>query len=76
MQELHRETMDKLDTILNVLIGNEKIIFMAYFIKLGASIINYIQDVSSFSQKFYLLLDSMMFHIANNDNNLFKRWFI
>jgi hypothetical protein len=69
MKELHSETMEKLDAILNVLIGDEKIRFMAYFINLGASIINYIQDVSSFSQKFYLLLDSMMFAIANNDNN-------
>jgi len=69
MQELHSETMDKLNTILDVLIGDEKIRFMAYFINLGASIINYIQDVSSFSQQFYLLLDSMMFAIANNNNN-------
>jgi hypothetical protein len=69
MKELHSETMDKLNTILNVLIGDEKIIFMAYFINLGASIINYIQDVSAFSAEFYLLLDSMMFAIADNDNN-------
>jgi len=69
MQELHSETMDKLNTILDVLIGDEKIRFMAYFINLGASIINYIQDVSSFSQQFYLLLDSMMFAIAKNNNN-------
>ena len=69
MKELHRETIEKLNLILNVLIGDEKIRFMAYFINLGASIINYIQEVSSFSQQFYLLLDSMMFAIANNDNN-------
>ena len=69
MKELHSETMDKLNLILNVLIGDEKIRFMAYFINLGASIINYIQDVSLFSQQFYLLLDSMMLAIANNDNN-------
>jgi hypothetical protein len=69
MKEFHSETMDKLNTILNVLIGDEKIIFMAYFINLGASIINYIQDVSAFSAEFYLLLDSMMFAIADNDNN-------
>jgi hypothetical protein len=69
MQELHKETMDKLNLILNVLIGDEKIRFMAYFINLGASIINYIQEVSSFSQEFYLLFNSMMLAIANNDNN-------
>ena len=69
MKASHDETMEKLNTILDVLIGDEKLRFMAYFINLGVSIINYIQDVSSFSRQFYLLLDSMMFAIANNNNN-------